>query len=122
MALVWDPDLPQCVEPGWNETLQDTSLSTDMDTGPAKARQRFSTPIDRLDCTVILEREQVPILRAFYRDDAQGRAVPFEWVHPLDGTPRLYRFVSPPAIANLWRGGRKLCRATLSLEMLPIVE
>lgn len=122
MALVWPVGLPACVEVGWTETPQDTSLSSDADQGPAKTRETFATPVDRLSCSIILEKEQVPILRSFYRDDAHGRAVPFEWKHPLDDSPRLYRFVEPFGLTNLWRGGRKLCRATLSLEMLPLLE
>lgn len=120
MAIVWDPDLPQCLEQGWSEVLPKTTIRTEMDAGPSKVRQRFTTKVGRLSGSIILTLTQVPILRTFYSDDIEGGALPFEWVHPLDHSARLFRFVEEPTITNLWRGGVRYCRAALALEMLPI--
>ena len=119
MSIVWDPDLPQCLERGWSETLPQTTLRTEMDAGPAKTRQRFTTGVGRLTGSILLTKEQVPVLRTFYAVDIEGGALPFEWVHPLDHTARLFRITEPPTISYV---STRYSRASIALEMLPIVS
>jgi len=119
MSLIWPVGLPSCMETGWTHDPDDTSLSTAMERGPAKSRETFATPVDTLSGSILMEKVQVTILWNFYRRDAKGRSVPWEWVHPLDRTPRLYRFIEKPSTSKI---SRRFYRAALRLEMLPIVS
>ena len=73
------------------ETPPDTTLETQMDAGPPKARRRFSAGIRKLDMKMIMTAAQVATLDAFYVTTLSGGALTFDYAHPRTGATETYR-------------------------------
>lgn len=119
MTISWPLSLPQyCREPV--ETTQEIAIRTSVAQGRPRVRKRFSKPVRTF--TVALEPctlAQKQTLDAFWRDDAAGGAISFDWFHPTENVSTVsMRFAS----SITWRqlgGLSTLYRAEFSLEVLP---
>ncbi len=71
-----------------------TTLETQMDAGPPKARRRFSAGERKLDIKMIMTEAQVVTLDAFYVSTLSGGALTFDYTHPRTSSLETYRIAS----------------------------
>ena len=113
---VWPATLQQCFnEGGFNFTPGDTTVSTEMDFGARKVRQRYTVAVDQVSGSIDLKKDQYDTLMTFYRTTSAGGSLPFEWIHPITLATTVYRFMSPPKISRL---GGEYFGVNLSLEIV----
>lgn len=122
MTTIWPATLPQrpladSFEERWGATV----LRTQMDTGAAKQRPRYSAAVEPLQVSYRMTPAQVETLRAFVRDTLAGGALPFEMTHPRTGATVTVRIVAGPdgpVTLRPWQAGVRWI-AALKLEILP---
>lgn len=92
----WPGSLPQFVlEQGYDETLPDQSIESQMETGPAKARRRFTTNVTKFQVQVAMDQTQASTFETFYSDTLEGGTLTFDWVHPITRVAKTFRFRKP---------------------------
>ena len=90
----WPSTLPIYVlENGYQEQLPKNMVETEMESGPPKARRRFTKTFRRFQVTQIYDATQAATFEAFYI--AQG-VQSFDWVHPRTRAAMSFRFSGPP--------------------------
>ena len=114
---IWPDTLPAApLLEDFQELLPETAIRTDMDTGPAKVRQRSTAGTGALMVSYLLSAAETITLDAFYRTTLSGGATAFDYTHPRTGTSLSCRFTRPPEYAPL---NGNYFKATLALEVLP---
>lgn len=93
-----------------------TSTRSDMDTGPAKVRSRFTDAVDNYGCSILLDFSEYNTLQTFFKTTLNNGTLPFLFVDPFTETEETFRFVEPPSIRAL--GGRTF-RVSMTWEKLP---
>ncbi|CAB4122388.1 hypothetical protein UFOVP32_16 [uncultured Caudovirales phage] len=114
----WPTSLPQYVlENGYSESLEDQTIETQMDTGPAKIRRRFTTTIRKFVIAVQLDPTQMAVFEDFYLTTLAGGSLPFDWVHPRTRAAKTFRFRKPtPQVSMI---GGFYSRVSMNLETVP---
>ena len=113
----WPETLPQSpLIEGFRETPANTALRTEMETGPAKLRQRTTAATATLSLAYLMGTAQLAALDGFYAGTLQGGTLPFDFTHPVTGETISCRFRQPPARVALTGG---YFRAGIELEVLP---
>ncbi len=116
---VWPVALPQyALENGYQESLEDQTIETQMDSGPAKVRRRFTTGFRKYQLVIQMDTDQMALFETFYLETLQGGSLPFDWLHPRTRTPKTFRFRRPPPTITPI-GGTQYCRVSMALESLP---
>lgn len=119
MIPKWPETLPQkLLIDGYNQAAANTVIRSQMDTGPAKQRRRFSAGVIPLGGRLILDETEMDTLRMFYDDTLLGGSLRFRWYNPIEGyeqTAQL-RFISPITWTTYGAG---LFNVALSLEVMP---
>jgi hypothetical protein len=116
-SVVWPASLPQTVDQeSYSEGLADVVERSEMDTGPAKVRRRFTSGIQVFQGTVTLTVAQMATLQTFFDSTLQGGSLAFQWVHQRTGAVAKMRFLAPPQTSQ---PGPQHFVATLALEILP---
>ena len=88
----WPVSLPELpLTGGFDETPPDTTLETQMDAGPPKARRRFSAGVRKIGVKMIMTTAEVATMDAFYVATLQGGALTFDYDHPRTGVSQTYR-------------------------------
>ena len=116
----WPSSLPALQWVGYQETLPDGTLRTQMDAGPAKVRRRFTAAVRPVKGQISTNEAGVAALESFYLVDCNGGATSFVWSLARAGGPQNvnFRFTKPPVISPAADGnGRYL--VALELEILP---
>lgn len=118
--------------PSWPGTLPDFVLTqgyqegfatggllrTEMETGPAKRRNRFTASPRNLDVTLTLTSAQVDAFDSFYETDLAGGAASFDYTHPRTGAAITAAFrKEPQPVTPHSTSGNYLLR--MELEILP---
>jgi hypothetical protein len=112
----WPATLPQFVlEGGYQETLEDLTVESQMDTGPAKVRRRFTTSVRKFQISIMCDEAQAAIFETFYTTTCGGGALSFDWVHPRTRVARTFRFKKPPPTVTVSGGGANV-RYSFALE------
>lgn len=114
----WPAELPQLVlQDGYQETMPNTRLRTQMDQGPAKVRRRFSAGVRPFSLLLDMSSAQVAIFDTFYNTTLEGGSLSFSWKHPRTGANVTFRFGGDdPTITSA--GGDRYS-AAIKLEILP---
>lgn len=113
----WPETLPQSpLTEGFRETPANTTLRTEMETGPAKLRRRTTAAAATLSLAYLMGTAQLAALDVFYADTLQGGTLAFDFTHPVTGETVSCRFRLPPARVAL-NGG--YFRVAVELEVLP---
>jgi hypothetical protein len=113
---VWPATLPQRVLLGdFTESAEPNVIRTEMETGPAKLRRRYTAEVKVFQASLVLTTAQVALLDTFY-DVTVGAVDPFDWVHHRTLAAVEYRFRGRPEYRPLGAG---YWRTTLMLEILP---
>lgn len=114
----WPDTLPEIELDGYQEQEQSGAIRTDMDSGPAFQRQRFSATTTRISASITVTADQYATLKQFRNFDCAQGSIPFDWVHPITDEPVTMRFVvgNQLSISAL---GNDQYKVNLSLEILP---
>lgn len=119
--VAWPAALPQKQFIGTVEQHQDARLRTDMDTGPAKVRRRFTAALKRVSVPIVMTGAERKVFDQFYITTLQEGSLPFDWEDPTTDEVKSYTFVSVPTwqlnLGGLWDGDR-IWATTLELERL----
>lgn len=119
MVATWPETLPQkLLVDGYSQSAANTLLRSEMETGPAKQRRRFSAGTVPLSGKLILDWDELDILRAFYDTTLVGGSLRFIWKDPIDqlsGNAQM-RFTSPITWTTYGAG---LFSVSLNLEIMP---
>jgi len=97
MAITWPatlPDKPQ--QRGWEDKPGDNSLTTQMEVGPVKKRQRNTLFLDEFKVTYILTAAQMATLKTFFETTTSSGVTEFEWDHPITAATLTVIFTSAP--------------------------
>src|SRR5690348_5394581 len=117
MTIRWPDALPQCpLISGYDETPPDTVLRTQMDAGPAKTRQRFSTGVRVVNWAMVLTLSETEILDDFFTGTTYGGSLSFMMIDPRTKVDQAWRFQGPPKYTAL--SGDKFS-TKMVIEMLP---
>lgn len=114
----WPETLPPVLRLEWlSDTLPQSVIRTQMETGPHKQRRRFTAAVEPLTGTLLLSADQTVIFDAFYRDALQMGALSFNWIHPRTLQSVEMRIIgnNPPKYSPA--GGQYVL--SLNLEVLP---
>lgn len=92
----WPNTLPQYVlQNGFQESIQDQTLESQMDSGPAKIRRRFTQPLRKITAQMLLTASQRDTFEYFWGTTLQGGSLTFTWVHPITQSSATMRFRNP---------------------------
>ncbi|KKN90083.1 hypothetical protein LCGC14_0231960 [marine sediment metagenome] len=113
----WPANLPQNpLLEGYQEQAPNLSIRTQMDSGPAKVRKRFTSGVRSLVWNFILGSTEVDNLDAFYLTTIEGGSLSFTHTDPRTGTTGVsYRIVEAPTYVTF----SNRFKTSLKLEMLP---
>ena len=87
-----------------------------MEAGAAKLRRRFTAAPRQMELSFRMTPVQVALIRTFYEDTTGGGTLPFDWVHPRDGSTATFRFMEPPRVSAT---AANLFSISVKLEQMP---
>ena len=118
----WPATLPQNAFVGASIQDDESRLTSQMDSGPAAVRNRFTAISKTLTTTIVLTGAQLNTFNNFLRNTLSNGAEVFDWTDPEDDTTVSMRFRQKPQWtcikpssdpnARMWSGA-------LTLEILP---
>lgn len=113
----WPGTLPQYVqESGYREEIQDQTVESAMDTGPAKIRRRFTKSLRKFTISMQMTAAQVTTFETFWQTTVAGGSLSFDWVHPRTRAAATMRFRNPaPAITTIGAGASSVVQFTLEI-------
>lgn len=112
----WPNTLPAYVlESGFQERLQDQVVESQMDSGPAKIRRRFTKAIRFFACQMLMTPEQTTTFETFWQTTLKGGSLPFDWVHPRTRAATTFRFRSPAPTYSVVGGINVVASFTLEV-------
>lgn len=112
----WPVGLPSPLVNGFNETLPNNTIRTEMDVGAAKVRRRTTSNPYTLTVPYLLSSSQVDDLIDFYQTDTSYGAIAFDFIHPRSGDIVSCRFLSPPQLGT---SNGSYFPTSIQLEVLP---
>lgn len=115
----WPETLPQEFHrEGFSMDFPDGAIRTDMETGQAFQRRRYTAAVQPLQGKMWLDQDQYATLLEFWTVTTGMGATQFSWVHPLTGDAASFRFNTsePPRITTITAG---LYEVQLTMEILP---
>lgn len=118
----WPGTLPQTILAGSTRTRQSGRVRSEMDTGPAKQRQRFTAVTKNYDAQIIVTGAQLATFNTFYETTIGNGTDSFTWVDPFSGASETLRFRDDPQETNMKPDATaddRLYMVTLPLEVLP---
>jgi len=101
---------------GYEETLPDNLIRTQMSIGPPKSRKRSTAAVTSIIGRTLLTTAQAATLTTFFQTTTDYGADSWTWTHPRTGAAVTLRFVSPPVLSAV-SGGHYY--VDLALEILP---
>lgn len=116
--ITWPMSLPRCpLIEGYNESPQDSKLSSMPDQGAAKIRRRFTSTPTNVTEQYSLTREQINSFISFYENDLEGGVNRFSKYNPTLNTYKIYRF-APGSVYQFEANGVRY-NLTLELQIMP---
>ena len=110
MASAWPLSLQQKLEvAGFTYTPGNTRVASENDIGPAKIRSRFTDGVDKYQCQITLDFDDMSTFKTFYKTTLGNGSLPFTFNDPFTQTSAIFRFTpsQDPSITPLGSGGRK---------------
>ncbi|CAB4130461.1 hypothetical protein UFOVP119_85 [uncultured Caudovirales phage] len=103
----WPSQLPAYVlEGSYQEATQDQTIESQMESGPAKIRRRFTKLIKKFTIQMAMTEAQVETyFDPFWQTTCLGGSIPFDWVHPRTRASTTFRFRNPAPTYNVSGGG-----------------
>lgn len=102
----WPSSLPQCVMSAARAfQYQDGAIRSQPDTGPIKARPRFTAVMKIYQiATKHLTADKLATFEDFYETTLGNGALEFTWTDPVTGDPAQCQFLEAPQISYLGSG------------------
>lgn len=92
--IIWPKELPQMLRiDGLSGQMQTSVIRTEMDAGPAKARQRYTVATKIFSGSIIVSEDQRRILEQWFKINLGGGVLRFQMLHPQTGEYKEFRFV-----------------------------
>lgn len=103
MSIPWPSQLQDKVNrDSFNYKVGETVLRSDVDIGPKKLRRRFTRPINMATVSIDINSvSEYNIFMTFYNTTTNAGVSPFEFVHPITGVLKEWRFADVPEIRPL---------------------
>lgn len=117
---VWPVTLPQYVnQDGYTQKRISGKIETEMDTGPAVMRNRFTATPVVFNLAITMTNAEVTVLENFYVTTCKNGTEEFTWLHPRTGAGAVMRFIGePPDIRHL-SGSDSDFVVTFTVEIMP---
>ncbi len=118
----WPASLPQNPLVGLGDQDGDSVLRTNMDTGPATRRNRYTAITQSVSFPMVLTGTQRVTFDTFYRTTISNGALAFDWTDPVDDSTVSMAFKSPPKwslVVGSDTPADRVWRATFELEIQP---
>lgn len=97
-SIVWPAGLPQRpLLASLRESFPTIAIRSQPDSGPPKARRRFTAGVRPWHVELSLSRDQVALLDEFHQSTTAGGSLPFEWVHFRTLAPAMMMFAGEPS-------------------------
>ena len=117
MAATWPASLQQVLnEQGFTYEIGDTAIRSEMETGMPKVRRRFTKPINKLSCSILLNISQYSTFSVFFNTTLNGGVNTFNFNNPLSASTSEFRFITPPQISPL---GGQVFQVSMQWEEIP---
>lgn len=101
MSASWPATLPQFVQQqGYQETLPDQTIESDVDAGPPKTRRRFTKNFRQAQAAIWVDLGQKTTFEYFVATTLEGGTLPFLWVNPATQAMAEFRFRRPPPVVT----------------------
>lgn len=106
MAATWPITLQDKLnEAGFSLEIPNQYIETDMDVGPKKRRRRTTASLERISCSIWIEKSDYVTFKNFFDVTLAGGTLPFEFEHPFTGVLTEFT-MSNPSITPV--GGNEL--------------
>src|SRR3546814_13803126 len=92
----WPASLPQSLLATLTRKRQPGKIRSDMETGPAKQRARFTAAVRRYEGSLLLTGAQLTTFTTFYDDTLGQGAASFTWIDPVTAAAATTGFVEEP--------------------------
>lgn len=113
----WPDSLPyRPLVADYAEKRQDGAIRSDMDSGPAKVRRRFTVVVETFAIGLSLSSDQYDTLLDFFSLTLEEGTLAFDWIHPRTEEPKSCRFVGPPTLKAQTPARFKI---SFQMEILP---
>lgn len=98
---------------GFQYSFGSTRVASEMDVGPKKVRSRFTDAVDKYECQIMLDFDEVETFKTFFKTTLNNGTLPFTFTDPFTELEANFRFApdQDPIIRPL--GGRMF---TLSMS------
>lgn len=115
----WPATLPQQpLMKGAQEQFQSTTITTEMDVGPAKKRRRFTAAVEPWKgLNMLLTATQVTTFKTFYETTLLGGSLTFTFPNPRTGSSETFRFSGDAP--TLSQASGDLYLTSFELEKMP---
>jgi len=115
----WPSSLPQDVhQQDFQLQAPEGAIRTDMDTGKAFQRQRFTAAVQPFRARIWVDSTQYSTLFDFWKNTLSHGALEFDWKHPITDEAAVLRFVANSPISISAVSG-ELYQVSLNLEIIP---
>ena len=117
MAVAWPGALQDKLnEQSFGIRKGSTTIRSDMDTGPAKVRRRFTRSVDMFTASIDLTTSEFSTFETFFNTTINGGVTIFEFDHPITGVLTNFRFVGDPEYSSIGGGN---FRVSMVWEKMP---
>lgn len=90
----WPPTVPSVLQnSGYSHDAESGVIRTDMDTGPAKTRRRFTAVTENHSGSIIMTKTQFATWKTWFVNTIMQGTLPFDMTDPLTGDTVSMRIV-----------------------------
>lgn len=114
-SINWPSTLPLPLQEGYKELPPNTSIRTQMDSGPVKVRRRYTAGVRSYNFSMDLTLDEIGALDTFYVDTTRSGTLLFNWTDPRTSASVEARFIKEPEYTSMSNDGR----VYIQLEVLP---
>jgi hypothetical protein len=116
----WPGTLPQKpLQSGFNESLKNLVITTQMDSGPAKVRRRFTAGVKKYSVSFLMTSDQLSTFEIFYNDTILGGALSFDFPDPRTGTTGIFRIDMSQGAPKIQTNSGNQFFVEFAMEKLP---
>ena len=118
----WPATLPQRLSADASVQDDESRAITDMDSGPASVRNRFTAITQKVKGSMVLTGSQLATFDTFFRSTIKHGALSFSWIHPFTEAAVTIRFKGKPewqCIKPASAVNDRIYQASLELEIQP---
>jgi len=118
----WPAGLPQRLLEGATVVDDESRAISDMDSGPASVRNRFTAITQTAKGSMILTGSQLTTFYTFFRTTLRHGSLSFNWIHPFTEQACVIRFKKKPewaCIKSAPNTDDRFYQAAFDLEIEP---